>query len=1330
MWRGTALSHARTNPGSLFWLALLGSIVVVRAVLSLAAKPDSVLFSYSAISYFLLLLLATGFSIRNGIQSTLGTRPFWVFLAVGCSVWALDQSLFLYYGHVRHMDVPDDSIADALLFLHIVPLMAGVATLRSRNLSGRKLHRVILSSFLLLFFWSFFYVYAVFPFQYLFPNSSIYALRFDSLYLLENLALILLVAALSIHAQPPRRTIYFHLLGACILYALSSAVANIAIDSGGYADGKVYGLGLVASAAWFVWIPLRARQLAGNQVEVPQSNSEPGSKVSAWAMVVVVMISFPVLWELFRKDEVPGMRTFRLLVAVAAIVCIAVAAYINEYLAKSELASSLRVANDRFRMALEAGNSMGRDYDIKTGRDVWFGDLRTTFGIASDVFHGWNQDFYSLVHPEDRERVAKVVADARRDRKPYAAEFRVLRPDGTVRWLAAKGQVYYGPSGDPERMLGIAADITDRKEKEEALHHKDEEVAEAQHLARAGSWLWDPRTDRVVWSKELSLRAGHDPTLPAPSFGEHASLFTPESWDRLQRAAKEAVQIGTSFELDLEIVSPKTKSKWATARGEPARDAAGRIVGLRGTVQDITENKLAEERLRKSEERFRLAMEASKSVGWEWDLKTGQDFWFGDLQTMFGISSDAFVGRTEDFYRYVHSDDRRLVAKAVADARESHKPYAAEFRVVKPDGTVRWVSAKGNFHYGTDGDPLRMLGMATDITERKRAQEELQQSEQRFRLAVHAGRMYAFDWDVVNDVITRSPESTDILHWTSAECDSGREFHTRIHPDDREQYDAVEARFSPERPTYQTSFRVLSPDGNITWLEDTGQASFDDQGRLLRVMGVVADITERKKAEEALKKSEEMFSKAFRQSPMGFSLTSARDHRYIDVNETFERLSGWRREEVIGRTPLDIGLWVDPAGRVDFAKRVQAEGFVRDMEVRLRTKDGSILIALVAAEVIELKGEPCIIAVAADITARKQAEEARRESEDKLRLLLDSTAEAIYGIDLEHRCTFCNPACLRTLGYESIDEVLGKHMHELIHHTLADGTSLPVQDCRVHRVLGSGEGVHADDELFWRANGTSFPAEYWSYPQRRGQETVGAVVAFIDITQRKLAEAALANVSRKLIESQEQERTRIGRELHDDIGQRLALLAVELEQLGQDLQNSPKILHQVGEFHKQTLEIAADIQSLSHELHSAKLQYLGVAAAMKGFCQEFGEQQKVKIDFKAQDLPGSIPPDISLCFFRLLQEALHNSAKHSGGRHFEVRLWGASNEIHLTVVDSGVGFDREAAKASRGLGLTSMEERLKLVNGTLSIKSELQRGTTIHARVPLSSGNDSMRAGG
>jgi signal transduction histidine kinase len=240
------------------------------------------------------------------------------------------------------------------------------------------------------------------------------------------------------------------------------------------------------------------------------------------------------------------------------------------------------------------------------------------------------------------------------------------------------------------------------------------------------------------------------------------------------------------------------------------------------------------------------------------------------------------------------------------------------------------------------------------------------------------------------------------------------------------------------------------------------------------------------------------------------------------------------------------------------------------------------------------------------------------------------------------------------------------------------------------------------------------------------------MVLAVVVEERKRVELALASVNRKLIEAEEKERSRIARELHDDICQRLALLAMGLQLLEGDTPNvsADEVVSRLNELKQQTFEIANDAQALSHQLHSAKLQILGLAAALKGFCKEFEEQQKAEIDFNSHDLPRLLATDISLNLFRVAQEALHNSAKHSGVRHFAVRLWAEKGAIHLTVQDSGLGFDWEAAKQGRGLGLTSMEERLKVVNGTLSIASQLRRGTVIHARVPLSSGNAELRAVG
>jgi PAS domain S-box-containing protein len=484
-----------------FWPTALIGIVVIKAVLSLNVKPGSFLLSYSGISYFLLLMLATGFAIRNGMQKTLGRRPFWVFLAIGYGLWALSQGVTLYYELVLHIEVPDRSIADPVLFLHIVPLMAAAVTLRHYDASDRKLYSVILNSLLLLFFWAFLYGYTVFPYQY-FPSTTSYALPFDILYLLENLALVLVAGVLALRVQSPWKPICLHILGASTVYALSSTVANLAIDSGGYVNGKLYGLGLTVSVCWFVWIPLRARRAEGAATDI-QSDRVESPRGSAWAMIIAAMVPIPMIWELLQRNANVSLPVIRISVAVVAILCLASAAYMKEYLARREMDFHFGLTNDRLRLAMEAGASVGWDFDVKSGRNVWFGDLQSIFGIDSDTYVTTGGDFTNRIHPEDRTRVSQMIAAARESKRVYTAEFRVVHSDGTIRWLGARGKFYYARNGNPERMLGVSLDITKRKLAEEALSGMNRRVIEAEERER----------DRIA--KDLHENIGQRLTLLA-----------------------------------------------------------------------------------------------------------------------------------------------------------------------------------------------------------------------------------------------------------------------------------------------------------------------------------------------------------------------------------------------------------------------------------------------------------------------------------------------------------------------------------------------------------------------------------------------------------------------------------------------------------------------------------------------------------------------------------------------------------------------------------------------------------------------------------------------
>jgi len=219
---------------------------------------------------------------------------------------------------------------------------------------------------------------------------------------------------------------------------------------------------------------------------------------------------------------------------------------------------------------------------------------------------------------------------------------------------------------------------------------------------------------------------------------------------------------------------------------------------------------------------------------------------------------------------------------------------------------------------------------------------------------------------------------------------------------------------------------------------------------------------------------------------------------------------------------------------------------------------------------------------------------------------------------------------------------------------------------------------------------------------------------------KKTLDDSRSRVSRRLVDAEEQERARIARELHDDINQQLALLAVNLDCMKQGLSTSAAELRcEIGEASKTVKDLVNDVQALSHRLHSSKLEVLGLAKAAAGFCRELAQRLGLEIEFHAENVPEELPTEISFCLFRVLQEALQNASKYSGSRRFQTSLVGGSNEILLTVRDPGIGFDPEEAMKGSGLGLTSMRERMRLVDGTLSIDSRLERGTRIQARVPL-----------
>jgi PAS domain S-box-containing protein len=226
-----------------------------------------------------------------------------------------------------------------------------------------------------------------------------------------------------------------------------------------------------------------------------------------------------------------------------------------------------------------------------------------------------------------------------------------------------------------------------------------------------------------------------------------------------------------------------------------------------------------------------------------------------------------------------------------------------------------------------------------------------------------------------------------------------------------------------------------------------------------------------------------------------------------------------------------------------------------------------------------------------------------------------------------------------------------------------------------------------------------------------------------DVTERKRAEEALRGVSGRLISAHEQDRIRLARELHDDVAQRLSLLSLELDVLDERSAGAPAAWRtQVKSLSTTSKELAVDLHRLAHQLHPARLEQLGLAAAIRGFCQELSNAHHIAIDVDIQGLPPSLGQDVSLCLYRVTQEALHNVVKHSRVAAAKVRLSGSKDEMQLEIADRGIGFDTQVAHEQPTLGLVSMRERVRLVQGELRIDSKKGLGTQVVIRVPITNG--------
>ena len=479
-----------------------------------------------------------------------------------------------------------------------------------------------------------------------------------------------------------------------------------------------------------------------------------------------------------------------------------------------------------------------------------------------------------------------------------------------------------------------------------------------------------------------------------------------------------------------------------------------------------------------------------------------------------------------------------------------------------------------------------------------------------------------------------------------------------------------------------------------------------------RVGALTSDISSRKLAEENLRESETKYRSLFESMDEAFYLIEIvrdKDGRpediiYLDENAAGIRLVG---VSVLGRrlgalNPRALTEWLPIFDRV--AHSGTSERFERLSDL---TRQWQVYQVFPAGS-----GKDRIGLLSSNITSRKLAEEQLRNSEAKFRAIANMAPVIIWMSDVDSRCVYVNQPWLDFTG-QTLEAALAE-----------DGWGQPIHPEDVPNIQAVYQYAHERRENFQmyfrlrRADGDYRWILSSGAPRYDGDGSfAGYVGSSIDVTERRQAEEALATINQRLTDAQEDERARIARELHDDIVQRLAGLGWRLGAACNPPPVSDSAIREIESVRAEVMALARDVQALSHRLHPAWIEVLGIAPAVRALCREISRRSGVEIVCQVEDVPDELLRKNSVCLHRVLQEALQNAVKHSRTKIVEVALRAAGDEIEMTVKDFGVGFD-PGTQGHQGLGLTSMKERLRAVGGRLSISSQ-QDGTTIHAYVPI-----------
>jgi len=725
--------------------------------------------------------------------------------------------------------------------------------------------------------------------------------------------------------------------------------------------------------------------------------------------------------------------------------------------------------------------------------------------------------FIDITLPDDAQKnLQNIQKLIQRELAIYKTEKRYIRKDGQVIWGSLTVVATYNSEGAFLYNLGIIEDITYRKQSEYEIQRLNERIATATHSAQVGIWDWDVQKDQLFWDDQMYALYGLKKDAFNGAYEAWLNGLHPDDRESSKKETQFSLLGEKEYNTEFRVIWPDNSVHYIKAKGEVFQDENGQPTRMVGVNYDITERKLIEKELQKSEDYLKLGYETANLGIWKNDIKNRSVEFDERARKHFGFNQSVVL--LSDVLERIHPDDIERFTAQIENAIPTTGvgEIKTEFRVVHPDGSLHWLYISVRIILEGENEirnNVLRYGTSLDITEQKKKDEKIRQKDMEFR------KLSANVPDLIFQ-FTRRPDGSYFVPiaskgiWNIFGCypedvvDDFTPIGSVIYPEDAERV-IHDIEYSAEHLNYFTcEFRVQIPGREIQWIYSNSTPERLEDGSITWY-GFNVDITKSKKIENALRESEALFSNIFRSSPIPISLSDVTTEKWIEVNDAFINVTGYSRAELIGYTFRDINLWKSPEEREKLKEMLQQNGRVINFEVDINKKDGTTGTMLISVEIVDLIGKAYLLIMGNEITEWKRIDmELRYHAE-----LLNEVGHIakVGGWDFDPLTGFSN-------WTEQVALI-----HDLPAETPASVTlsinfyseySKPIIEKAFKEAVEIAKPYDLELEII-TAKGNHKWVRTIGHPRMENGKVVRVYGSFQDITERKIAEVALKESEEK-----------------------------------------------------------------------------------------------------------------------------------------------------------------------------------------------------------------------